>query len=177
MDKLFYYNLDNLLRIVITAPVMYVAVVAFIRVSGKRMMAQMNNFDWIVTVAIGSLVASSIVFEDVTIIEVLLAMIVLLAFQVIVTKSSLESDQFAEVIKARPMLLVYRGKLLEENMAKERVSEHEVCSVIRKAGIASFDDVLAVTLESDGSVSVLPKPEKEADEFNSLNGVDGMPND
>ncbi|NNE61134.1 MAG: DUF421 domain-containing protein, partial [Woeseia sp.] len=104
MDRLFYYNLDNLLRIMITAPIMYVAVVAFIRVSGKRTMAQMNNFDWIVTVAMGSLVASSIVFKDVTIIEVLLAMIVLLAFQVVVTKFTLKSERFSNIIKAQPKL-------------------------------------------------------------------------
>lgn len=177
MDRLFYYNLDNLLRIIITAPIMYVAVVAFIRVSGKRTMAQMNNFDWIVTVAMGSLVASSIVFKDVTIIEVLLAMIVLLAFQVIVTKFTLESERFADIIKARPMLLVYQGEFLEENMAQERVSEEEICSVVRKAGIASVADVLAVTLETDGSVSVLPKAEQDADNLSSLGGVDGMPND
>ncbi|MBT8096791.1 MAG: DUF421 domain-containing protein [Woeseia sp.] len=176
MDRLFYYNLDNLLRIMITAPIMYVAVVAFIRVSGKRTMAQMNNFDWIVTVAMGSLVASSIVFKDVTIIEVLLAMIVLLAFQVVVTKFTLKSERFSNIIKAQPKLLVYRGEFLEDNMSDERVSNEEICSVVRKAGIASIDDVLAVTLETDGSVSVLPKAEKDANNLSSLGGVDGMPN-
>ncbi len=177
MDNLFYYDIDNLLRIIITAPVMYVAVVAFIRISGKRMMAQMNNFDWIVTVAMGSLVASSIVLKDVTIIEVLLAMIVLLAFQVVVTKFSLRSEAFADIIKAQPMLLVYRGEMLTQNMQDERVSEKEILAVIRNAGIASIDDVLAATLETDGSVSVLPISDRNAENLSILDDVDGKPGD
>ncbi len=177
MDRLFYYNLDNLLRIIITAPVMYIAVVAFIRVSGKRTMAQMNNFDWVVTIAMGSLVASSIVFKDVTIIEVLLAMLILLIFQTLVTKLTLRSETFADVIKARPTLLVYRGEFLQDALEKERVSSGEVYAAIRQAGIASMDDVLAVTLESDGSVSVLPSTDVSSATITTLTGVGGVPDD
>lgn len=63
MDMLFFDNIDKLGRIVLTAVTVYVLIVIITKVSGKRSTSQLNNFDWIVTVMIGSLGASTIVKE------------------------------------------------------------------------------------------------------------------
>jgi uncharacterized membrane protein YcaP (DUF421 family) len=172
MENLFFDNADNLWRIVISAPILYLSVIGFIRLSGKRSTSQMNNFDWIVTVAMGSLVASGIILKDVTILEIMLAIGLLLVFQYAVTKSLPHSKTMRVLIKAEPRLLVRDGKYLHDAMAKERVTEVEILAAIRTKGLRQLDDVLAVILETDASMSVLPTSDKQGD-INTLENVAG----
>ena len=69
MDMLFFDNINKLGRIVLTTVVVYVLIILFTKVSGKRSTSQLNNFDWIVTVMIGSLSASTILLKDIPLIE------------------------------------------------------------------------------------------------------------
>ena len=69
MTEIFFDGWGGLLRILIAGPVIYLAIIVFIRFSGKRSTSQMNNFDWLVTVALGSLIASGIIVENVTVAE------------------------------------------------------------------------------------------------------------
>jgi len=65
MDMLFFDNIEKLLRIVLTAVLVYILIVVTTKVSGKRSTSQLNNFDWIVTVMIGSLGASTILLKEI----------------------------------------------------------------------------------------------------------------
>lgn len=155
MENLFFASTDNLIRILVSAPVLYVAVIAFIRISGKRSTSQLNNFDWVVTVAMGSLMGSGIIVRDITLAEVLLAMIVLLGLQYLVTKGLMKSDLVEQVVKARPTLLFHNGEFLRGAMREERITETEVLSAIRGSGIGRMEDVAAVILETDARLSVI----------------------
>ncbi|MHA6288585.1 DUF421 domain-containing protein [Maricaulis sp. CAU 1757] len=154
MQDVFFDGWGNLGAILISAPIVYLAVVAMIRISGKRSTAQMNNFDWLVTVAMGSLVGSSIVLETVTIAEVLLAIAALLALQYIATRLAFRSDTIAHVIKPAPRLVYDRG-FLPDAMRDERVTRSEVRAAIRESGMSRLDDVRWVILETDGQFSVI----------------------
>ena len=77
MDMLFFDNIDKLGRIVLTAVTVYVLIVIITKVSGKRSTSQLNNFDWIVTVMIGSLGASTILLKDIPLIEGISSILVL----------------------------------------------------------------------------------------------------
>ena len=154
MQDVFFDGWGNLGAILISAPVVYLAVVGMIRVSGKRSTAQMNNFDWLVTVAMGSLVGSSIVLETVTIVEVLLAIFTLLALQFIATRLAFRSDTVAQVIKAAPRLVYDRGFIIDA-MRDERVTKIEIRAAIRESGMARLEDVRWVILETDGQFSVI----------------------
>lgn len=155
MENLFFDNADSFWRILISAPLLYIAVIGFIRFSGKRSTSQMNNFDWIVTVAMGSLVASGIILREVTILHVMLAIGLLLACQYAVTKCLLYSKTMRVLVKAEPRLLVRGGKFLHDAMAKERVTEVEILAALRTNGLRRLEDVQAVILETDASMSVL----------------------
>ncbi|MDF1818049.1 MAG: DUF421 domain-containing protein [Immundisolibacteraceae bacterium] len=155
MEKLFVDSADNLWRVAISAPILYVMVITYIRLSGKRSTSQMNNFDWIVTVAIGSLVGSGIILKDVALLEVVLAIGVLVAMQYGVTKAVVHSEKVASLVKASPRLLVYEGELLRNALIKERISEKEVLAAVRGHRLQSVTEVRAMVLETDASLSVL----------------------
>lgn len=117
----------------------------------------MNNFDWIVTVAMGSLLASGIVLEKVGVIEIWVAISLLLVLQYMVTRLVLRSSAISKLVKAEPRILLHNGELLHEAMRVERVTETEIYAAIRSKGLGSIEQVEAVILETDATLSVLPK--------------------
>lgn len=158
MDQpLFLDGLSDLVRVLTLAPLLYCAVIVFIRISGKRTTAQMNNFDWIVTVALGSLMASPILIDDVTLAETLLAIACLIGLQWGVTTLVPKIKWFARAVKAEPSLLVREGIFLDEALSRERVTRGEVASAIRGSGLDSLEDVRWVILESDATMSVIAR--------------------
>ena len=154
-DPLFFDGFGGLLRTAFSAFIMYSAVVMSVRIFGKRSTSQMNNFDWIVTVAIGSLMASGVLLADVTIIESTAAIYALLALQWVLTKIMINSDIATKIVKSEPTLLLHRGQLLTGAMHKERLTEAEIHAAIRTAGYSRVQDVQWVILETNSQLSVI----------------------
>lgn len=150
----FYDGWQGLVRILITAPVVYLSIVVFIRVVGKRSTSQLNNFDWVVTVAMGSITGSGILLKDITVLETLTAVAALLALQWCLTRLVYRFGPVAEWVKPAPRLLVRDGRYLRPAMRGERVTEGEVLAAIREAGVKRLEDVRWVILETDGTMSV-----------------------
>lgn len=159
MRDIFYDGIADLPRIAVSAVVVYVVVILFIRASGKRSTSQMNNFDWILTVAMGSLLASGIMQSTVTLVELFLAVGLLLSLQYLVTRFLPKSRVLRAVVKPSPRLLFYHGRFLHKDMRDERISELEVMAAIRSAGICRLEDVGAIVLETDATLTVLPADE------------------
>jgi uncharacterized membrane protein YcaP (DUF421 family) len=159
MDRqgIFFDGWEGLNEVLIAAPVLYVLVVIGVRLSGKRTSAKMNNFDWIVTVAMGAIVGSGIVQKQVSIAEAALAAGLLLLMQWLFTKAASKSYLFGRVLKSEPRLIAARGRLIRSACAKERITEDEITAALRQQGYASLDEVAWVILENSGSFSVVPR--------------------
>ena len=149
---------DRLLRTLVVGVGSYAALVAMLRVTGKRTLAQMNAFDFIVTVAMGSTLAAILLQADVSLAEGILALGLLVALQFVVTFASVRSRGVLRAVKNEPTLLLYEGRLLEQALRAERVSAEEVHQAIRARGMASVQEVHAVVLETDGTFSVIGSP-------------------
>jgi len=173
MEKFIFDNQDNLIRIAFTAPIIYIVLILGIRLVGKRSTSQMNSYDWIVTVAVGSLISSTIIFETISLLEGAFSIFLLLVMQFILTKILVHSTNLQRVIRATPQLLVFEGKYLEENLSRERIVKGEILSAIRHRGIQNIRDVHAVVLETDSTFSVI-KSSDDNDCF-TLQDVDGLP--
>lgn len=145
----------DLLRLLIVGVCAYVGLVGLLRMTGKRTLAKMNAFDLVVTVALGSTLATVLLSSDVSLAEGLTAFALLCGLQYVVAKASIRSERFQKLIKADPSLLFYRGRFLSVPMRAERVTAEEVLAAVRAQGIADLDSVDAVVLETDGSFSVV----------------------
>lgn len=161
MENFFFHNWETLIRIVISAAVVYCCIVLFHKVSGKRSSSQLNNFDWVVTVMIGSIGASTIVLSNVPLIEGMASIVTLLTLQYLVTKYSALSPEFASVILSEPRVVFYQGQFLPEAMRQERLTRQEIECAMRSEGIHDFDQVAAVIFESDAKLTVVPKRDKK----------------
>jgi len=158
MDMLFFDNIDKLGRIVLTAVTVYVLIVIITKVSGKRSTSQLNNFDWIVTVMIGSLGASTVLLKDIPLIEGISSILVLYVMQFLVTKYASISPQFSSFILSEPRIVFYQGQFLPDAMRAERLTRQELECAMRSEGVNSFDDVEAIVFESDAQLTIIPKP-------------------
>jgi len=158
---MFFDTWMGLLRVVIVGVLAYVGLVLLLRVSGKRTLSKLNAFDLIVTVALGSSLATVLLSNDIALAEGLLAFIVLIGLQWLVAWSSVRSGAISRLVKSEPKLLVYQGKLLHDAMQRERVVESEILQALRNQGIDSLEQVEAVVLETDGGFSVLTASGKE----------------
>lgn len=154
---MFFDNLFGLLRVVVASVCAYVALVTMLRISGARTLAQMNAFDFVVTVALGSTLATIILTNSVAIVEGIVALAMLVVLQFIVTWLSVRSKTVSNLVKSSPVLVVYRGEMLSGNMRRSRVIEEEIQSALRQQGVASVEAVEAVILETDGKFSVIPR--------------------
>lgn len=173
MDKIFFIDNENVIRILATVPIMYISVILYIRILGKRSTSQLNSFDWIVTVAMGSLVASTIVLKNVSLIDGLSAILSLLMLQFLLTKVTAHLPQFKNIISSSPKLLFIDGEFINDNMKNERIAKSEILAAIRQSGVQHINDVYAVVLETNADFSVIEKCDDNPPQI--LTGVEGLP--
>jgi uncharacterized membrane protein YcaP (DUF421 family) len=132
----------------------FTALIALLRVSGKRTLSKLNVFDFVFVVAVGSMFASTIIEKDITLVEGLAGMITLVVIQVVLARVAASWPAAERIINGSPTLLLARGKFIPHALRKERVTEEEVRAAIRAKGINRVEDVHAVILENDGTLSV-----------------------
>lgn len=133
----------------------YVFIIFMLRISGKRTLAKWNSFDFVVTIAFGSILASILLSTKDTFGQGLLGFGLLILFQFIITWIAVRSSWVQKLIKAEPALLLYKGQLKHDILKRERVAEGEVLAALRASGVGAIEDVDAVVLETDGSFSVI----------------------
>lgn len=152
---MFFDSWFGLLRVVVVGILAYAGLVLMLRTSGKRTLSKMNAFDLIVTVALGSTLATVLLSNSVPLAEGLLALALLIALQFAITYLSLRSERVQQFVKAQPRLLVHRGRLLPDALRAERVTREEIWAALRADGLGGVEDAHAVVLETDGTFSVL----------------------
>ena len=158
--NMFFDSWLGIIRTVIVGVCAYAALVGLLRVSGKRTLSKMNAFDFVVTVALGSTLATVLLSKDVALAEGVAAFALLIALQFVITWLSVRSKAVSELVKSEPRLLWHRGEFLRCAMRAERVGEGELLAAMRSQGQATLESIEAVVLETDGSFSVITRRER-----------------
>jgi uncharacterized membrane protein YcaP (DUF421 family) len=155
MDAIFRIDPSALLRLFVVGALTYVALVATLRVAGKRTLAKMNAFDLVVTVSLGSALSSALVSQSVTLVQALSAIALLVLLQVGVAFGSVHSGWVRRVTRSSPAVLYRHDRYERASMRRERVTESEIRQAIRSSGLGRLDAVGAVVLETDGTFSAV----------------------
>ena len=162
----------SLFHTLIAGTLSYVGLIIWLRVSGKRTLSKWNSFDFVVTIALGSILASALLTKSVSLVQTMVAIGLLVIFQFVITWLSVRSSIVQNLIKAKPTLLFFKGEFLERWLKKERVAKGEVLAAIRLSGGSSLNDIGAVVLETDGSFSVIK--DLNVNEADALRDVQGF---
>ncbi len=144
-------------EIVLRTVVVYVAVFALLRAAGKRELGQMSVPDLVVILVIANAVQNSLNGGDVSLTGGLVAATTLVALNVLLDRVGRHLPFFSRFVVDEPTLLLQDGKPLMEDMDREGVGLDEVEMAAREHGIIDLADVTAAILESDGSISIIPK--------------------
>ncbi|KMY53384.1 membrane protein [Bacillus sp. FJAT-27231] len=154
---MFFNSWEAIGRTFVVGVLSYIALIFILRMSGKRTLSKMNAFDFVVTVALGSTLATILLSKKVALAEGVTAFFVLIGMQYAVAWLSVRSTLVSKMIKSNPQLLYYNGHFLRDTMRTERVLEVEILQAARSNGVGSMDKVEAVVLETNGQISVIKK--------------------
>lgn len=159
---------ESIRTIVVTGVVGYIALLALLRSAGKRTLSKMNAYDFVVTVALGSVFGTVMMSATVPIVDGVIALAVLIGLQWIVSKLYVSSRWFESIIKGKPQLLYWRGDYLDDVLKRERLAREEVHMALRAGGVSDHR-AAAVVLETNGELTVVAAA---GDEFpKAMSGV------
>ncbi len=143
--------------IVLRAIVLYAFIVLVMRIIGRRELSSMSPFDLILLIILGDAIQQGLTQDDYSVTGAVIAVSTIATLQVFTSYLSYRSDKARKVLEGQPIVLVDHGKLVDENLRRERMTEDEVAEEMRSQQIGSLDEVEWAILESNGSLSFIKK--------------------
>lgn len=143
------------LNLVIRALVVYLAVLIMLRVSGKRQLGQMGATEFVAILLISNAVQNSMNGGDNSLSGGLLLALVLVGLSSLISYLTYRSRFFSAVFEGTPTLLIHKGKIIPKHLARERMTESELRTLLRKQGLHDLLEIDTAILEADGTLSVV----------------------
>jgi uncharacterized membrane protein YcaP (DUF421 family) len=156
IDSLFDINMQSLLLIVFSAIGIYITIIIYTRIFGKRSFSKMSSFDFAMTVSVGSMIATTVLSNSVNLTEGAIGLIMVYALQLLAAYFRRYAT-FRKLIDNQPTLLMDGEKILKDNLKKVRVTEGDLRSKLREANVIQLKEVKAVIFETTGDMVVLHK--------------------
>jgi uncharacterized membrane protein YcaP (DUF421 family) len=166
---MWFDSWSDVLRILAVGAAAYATLILLLRATGKRTLAKLNAFDWVVSVALGSTLATILLSTDVSWAEGATALALLAGLQLLVARVTTWLPGGRRVVTAEPTLLLEDGRPIEEAMHAQRITLSELRQAVRSTGTGDLSSVAAVVLETDGSLSVVSAA--QAGDRSALEGV------
>jgi uncharacterized membrane protein YcaP (DUF421 family) len=148
-----------LLDIVVRTAIIYIAVLAGMRISGKRQVGQMTPFDLVLLLLIANAVQNAMTGPDTSLVGGLAAAATLLLLNAGISRLVVRNKRVHSIVEGNPTLLIYAGRIIKSHLEREMIGEQELAQALREHGIASVEEVQDAVLEVDGSISVIRKDE------------------
>lgn len=162
------------------AIVLYILVLIAMRLMGKREIGQLQPFEFAIAIMIADLATIPMTNTGIPITNGIVPMMGLLTMHLIISIINIKSIKAREIICGKPRILIYRGKIDEDALRKERFTLNELQEKIRDKNIANIGDIEYAILETSGQVSIIEKPNKRntiPEDFGIMPKYEGLPYD
>ncbi len=160
--------------------VLYIIVLIVMRLMGKREIGQLQPFELAISIMIADLASIPMTDTGVPIFNGIIPILGLLIMHLVISIINLKSSKAREIICGRPSILIYRGKINENNLKRERFTINELEERLRGNNVINLGDVEYAILETSGQVTVIQKPDKRntiPQDFNIMPEYEGIPYD
>ena len=158
MSEWFTASWSTLGWVVATTTAMYAVTVAAVRIAGRRTVAQLSAFDAVVTIALGSIVAGTVLSPQASLAQGVAAVLTLLALQVLVAWTRRRVPALRRFLEFEPEVIVRDGALeLPSGLLSSQLTDEELGSRLRRQGVFDVSDLALVVLEPDGRISIVPE--------------------
>lgn len=164
----------------IRAILLYILVLVVMRLMGKREIGQLQPFELAISIMIADLASIPMTDTGVPISNGIIPILGLLVMHLLISLINMKSIKAREIICGKPSILIYRGKINEKALKKERFTINELEERLRGNNIFNLGDVEYAILETSGQVTVIQKPEKRntiPEDFNIIPEYEGIPYD
>jgi uncharacterized membrane protein YcaP (DUF421 family) len=143
---------------VLRALVLYGFLLLVFRISGKRSLAQITAFDFVLLLVIGEATQQALIGEDYSLTTAIIAITTLMLVDIVLSLIKDHSRRIERYVDDLPVIIVDNGRLLTERMRKERVDEEEVLAAARgKQGLERLEQIRYAVLERNGEISIIPQ--------------------
>jgi uncharacterized membrane protein YcaP (DUF421 family) len=143
--------------IVVRAVVLYLFMLFVMRVIGRRELSSLSAVDLVLLIVLGDAIQQGLTQDDYSVTGAVIAISTIAALQVLVSYVSFRSRRVRKVLEGHPIVVIQDGKLLEQNLRRQRMTPDELAEEMRIQQIANFEEVQWGILESNGSVSFVKK--------------------
>ncbi|HVD12489.1 MAG TPA: YetF domain-containing protein [Gaiellaceae bacterium] len=143
--------------IVLRAAFAFAFIFFLTRIVGRRELSSLEPFDLIMLIVLGDLVQQGVTQSDYSVTGLVLAAGTIALMQVFVSYLNFRFRRLQPLLEGEPIVLVENGRVLERNLARERLTPDEVLEQARQSQIASFDEVRLAVLETSGQISFITK--------------------
>ncbi|MBD0306428.1 MAG: DUF421 domain-containing protein [Nitrospiraceae bacterium] len=148
---------------VLRALVVYVLLVAVFRLAGRRTLAQMTNFDFVLLLIVSEATQNAMIGNDYSITNGFLVVLTLIGIDIFLSLLKQRSESLQRWLDGLPMVLVENGQALKDRMTRARVDENDVLSAARELqGLERMDQIKYAVLEVSGGISIIPRTESKA---------------
>ena len=151
-----------LLQIVLRTLLVYGAVLLGLRLAGKRELGQMTPFDLVVILLIANAVQNAMVGPDTSLTGGVVAAGALLVANFLLATARDRIPFLRRAVEGHPVLLIHDGQFIESHLRSEEVDREEVLMALREHGVERPEDVRIAVLETDGSISVVPRTDSDS---------------
>lgn len=158
--------------------IIYIIVLIVMRLMGKREIGQMQPFELAISIMIADLASIPMADIGIPISNGIIPILGLLVMHLIISVLNIKSSKMREFICGKPTILIYKGKIDEQKMKKERFTLNELEEKLRSNNVMNLGDVEFAILETSGDISVIPKPNKRTttpEDFNIMPEYEGIP--
>lgn len=169
--EIFKTSWNTAALIMASALGIYLSVIFLTRICGKRSFSKMSSFDFAMTVAVGSIIATTILSASVKMIEGIIGLSAIYLLQIGIAFAR-RNKTVKKIVDNSPLLLMDGEKIIMANLRKARVSEGDLRSKLREANVTQLTQVKAVVFETTGDISVLHKNDDEPINLWLLKDVD-----
>ena len=143
--------------IVLRAAFAFAFIFFLTRIVGRRELSSLEPFDLIMLIVLGDLVQQGVTQSDYSVTGLVLAAGTIALMQVLVSYLSFRFRRLQPLLNGEPIVLVENGRVLERNLARERLTREEVLEQARQNQIGSFDEIRLAILETSGQISFITK--------------------
>ncbi|TXD96587.1 DUF421 domain-containing protein [Psychrobacter frigidicola] len=159
----FSIEWQQVLGISLSVTGFYFCLILFTRIVGLRSFSKLSSYDFAMTIAIGSILASTILSDSPSLLQGLLAVSLLFILQMMVSMVRRKFKPIKSLIDNQPIILMAHGEYFWDNLKEANLSTSDVQEVLRKNGIKSKCEVFAVIMETTADMSVIKNNEVTPD--------------
>lgn len=146
--------------IIIRTIILYFTLIVSMRFMGKRQIGEVQISEFIITIMLSEIAATPILDHSIPLLHAITAIVLLLSIELLVSYLLIKSSRLKRLVCGTPSILIRRGKLMQEELRKNRVDIEELFSELRQKGYSNLSDINYAILEENGQLSVFPYVEK-----------------